>query len=206
MRSPLQPAMGALCAGLLLLGGCLGPAPSVPIQSYLLEPMPGEIPNRPLDAPIVAIVPVRMAAYLERDSIVARGEGNRVIVSQLHHWAEPLDAMLLRVMAVDLAMLMPDTRLVLFPWRGGPGIMSELRVQILRFDGALDGDVQLAAVVRVLSVGKPKLLLENLIQITEPTQGGGFPELVAAMNRALHRLSREIAEDVETLDLPRGSR
>ena len=64
----------------------------------------------------LGIGPIAIPAYLERERLVYSLEGNRVQVAATAHWAEPLDAGIERVMALNLASRLDTQNLQTFPW------------------------------------------------------------------------------------------
>ena len=198
--------IGAMALGALLaIGGC---APrEAPSRFYVLTPVAAGAPMvdrpasgaaatapAPADArpPTVGVGPVRLPGYLDRPQIVTRKSPDQVDLGEFDRWAEPLADAIPRTVAENLAALLPNERVALFPWAGPRSIAYQVLVDVARFDGAPGGDVVLEGSWRILGPDR-KDLAERRFAITEACGGPGYPPLVAAMSRALGALSRDIA-------------
>lgn len=185
------------CGALSLVTGCLSRPDPVPIRFYRLLPMEGRTAPRSQGAPVVGLVPERLPGYLEREGIVRRLEGNELSVSELHRWAEPLSDGIYGVLQQDLMLLVPEVAVVRLPVRAGTTPDLELRVRILSLDALADGEVRLDALVTLLRVEPSELLVRRVVRVRDAARGRSHAEVVAAMNRALAQLSREIAAELE---------
>ena len=140
----------------------------------------------------VGIGPINVAPYLDRPQIVIRGEGHRLELSEFNRWVEPLTDSISRVIIINLSNELESTRVFKIP-RRNKTIPLEFRVEIdiARFDGELGGDAILAA--RWTLYGRQDKALVTKISIIRESSGGeGFDLLIAAQNRTLQNLSREI--------------
>jgi len=72
-------------------------------------------------------------------------------------------------------------------------------MEVIRFDGALGGDVSLIARWAILEGKERKVVLARKSTIIEPSGTQGYEAMVAAGSRALEKLSREIAKAIKTL-------
>jgi uncharacterized lipoprotein YmbA len=73
-----------------------------------------------------------------------------------------------------------------------------IALDIPRFDGVLGGDVQLVARWTLYKGRGEDALLTRVSIITEASGGEGYEKLIAAQNRALKKLSREIADGIQS--------
>jgi uncharacterized lipoprotein YmbA len=142
--------------------------------------------------------PVRLPGLLDQPQIVTRPGADEIDRAEFHRWAEPLADSVPRVLAENLAALRKAERVTLFAWDSAQAVQRQVVVDVMRFDGALGGDVVLDARWRILATDG-KELAANRSLLTQPTGGTGYPAVVAAMSRALAALSREIAATLETL-------
>lgn len=101
----------ATMAVLLCLAAC-GSSP--PNDYYRLTPM--GVPATAGERPSLGVGPVDIPDYLNRSGMVYSAGGNRLVISEQHRWAEPLDEGITRVVAVNLARLLSTDNLRLFPW------------------------------------------------------------------------------------------
>jgi hypothetical protein len=144
----------------------------------------------------VGVGPINLEPYLDRPQIVMRGAGHKLELSEFNRWAEPLKDSISRVIIVNLSNMLESTRVFKVP-RRNKAIILEFRIEIdiARFDGELGGDALLVA--RWTLYGQDdKAVLTKVSIISESTGGEGFDNLIAAQNRTLQKLSREIFDAI----------
>jgi uncharacterized lipoprotein YmbA len=177
----------ALVAG--LLGGC----GSSPISSfYTLKPDPALTSAGAVPSVYVVVSPVTIPELVDRPQIVVGGAGNEVRPNEFQRWAEPLKSDIQRTIASDLGLLLGTNYATVFDADSVGRPVWRVRVDVTRFESA-PGD---AATVEALWTIWPPKQAEPLIGHTlarEPVQGQGYDALVAAHDRALAAVSREIA-------------
>jgi uncharacterized protein len=185
-----------LLLALLLVAGCAGSAPT---QYYLLEAMAPTAVNEKSDEAIIAVNPVTLPAYLDRPDIVTRSTDNRLDLADFDNWAEPLDDNITRVLAANLGHLLGTDRVIILPTASEAGNL-EIRVDINRFEREPNGECVLVASWMILDgqKGRRRTLLRKS-SLRETAAGDGYDATVAAMNRALDRLSQEIADEIGAL-------
>lgn len=144
----------------------------------------------------IGIGPVNMAPYLDRPQIVTRSGSHKLELSEFHRWSEPLKISVSRIIGINLSNLLETNRVYQLPRRNKSIPLDfQVAIDIARFDGQLGGDARLTA--RWSLHGKDgKPLLTKVSIITEATEGEDFEHLVAAENRALQKLSTEIADAI----------
>jgi hypothetical protein len=201
---PDRHATAALVLSALLIGvaGCGGSAPS---RYYVLTPAPDAAADPrgagAAGSPAIGVGPVRLPGLLDRSQIVTRRGGDQIDRAEFDRWAEPLGDTVPRVLAQNLASLLKTDRVAIFPWNAALSVQYQVVVEVMRFDGAVGGDVVLDARWHILAADGKELAVNRSLH-TQPTGGAGYPALVTAMSRALAALSREIAGGVQAL--PRG--
>ena len=182
---------------LLAITGCIS-APTPPPTFYQLE-QPANTQLSGIErGMVIGVGPVQIAAYLDRPHVVTRVTDHKLNLSEFNRWAEPLKDGISRVIAVNLSNMLETTRVYLIPRRRND-IPLEYRVEIAipRFDGHIGGDVQLVA-RWTLYRGDEKALLTKVSIIREASGGDGYDKLISAQNRTLQRLSREIADAIQS--------
>lgn len=146
----------------------------------------------------IGIEPIAVAAYLDRPQIVTRAGAHKLKRSEANMWVEPLKESIMRVVAINLSNMLDSNRVFRIPRRNKSIPLSfRVAITIARFDGNLGGDAQLTARWTLYS-RDDKPLLTKVTVITEPAGGAGYDDLIAAQNRSLKALSREIAESVKS--------
>ena len=146
----------------------------------------------------IGLGPINVASYLDRPQIVTWKTEHQLGLSEFNRWAEPLKDSIPRVIGVNLSNMLETTRVYGFPRRGRT-IPLEFRaeIDIPRFDGTLGGDALLVARWTLYDRDENALLTKVSI-IKEPSGGEGYDKLIAAQNRALGTLSREIADAIKS--------
>jgi uncharacterized lipoprotein YmbA len=185
---------------LIAMTGCAGS--SAPARLYVLTPAP-EARVAPLGAavpgsPALGVGPVRIPGLLDRPQVVTRRGADEIDAAEFDRWGEPLADSVPRILAENLAALRTTERVALFAWDPAPSVQHQVVVDVMRFDGAIGGDVVLDARWRILATDGQELSVNRSV-LTQPTGGTGYPAVVGAMSRALGALSREIAATLETL-------
>lgn len=186
----------ALAAGVAGCAGVLGIRP-VPTRSYVLSagtaPTDGVVST---PAASVGLLPVSIPDYLDRPSLVTRKSDDQLELAGQDLWAESLDRGTARVLVLNLTRLRPDRAFERFPWRRTRRLDEQLAVSIERFDGPAGGDVELVARWTVYAADGRTILISRRAGFREPAGGPGYDAMVAAMSRALARLSEAIAESL----------
>lgn len=187
----------AMLMGLMLWSGCVR---STQPRFYVLTEMPDPTTAasaEPGRGAAVGVGPVSLPGYLDRLQIVTR-RGAELHFAEFDRWGEPLSEGVPRAIAAHLAAILATDRVVMFPWAAGRTIEYQVVIDVTRFDGVARGDVLLQARWRVLGPDRKELALRSS-SVREATGEAGYAALVAAMNRSLGTLSREIADSVKGL-------
>ena len=197
--------MGASLRGLAAVGvlaaavaGCSS-APAT--HFYLLAPLSeGEKSKEgaPGPPPVVGLRPVALPEELDRPQIVTRIGATQLHLAEFDRWAAPLQDNLARVLAEDLAMLVPADRVLLFSWPREAAVEYEVTVAVTRFEGALGGDCSLAADWTVARRRGADAVTTGRSSHTEQA-GASYAELVAAQSRLVGALARDIATALNRL-------
>jgi len=188
-----------LAATLVWLGGCLGGTSASP-SYYTLTPVEAPAPAPAQADLVLGVGPVTLPAYLDRPQLVTRAGQDALNLAEFDRWAEPLKEGVPRVLGDNLAALLGTNRVAAFPWGRSHPVQYQIAVDVTRFEGVAGGDVVLGARWRVLGSDGAELLVKQTT-ITEATGAAGSDALVAAMNRALGALSRDLAAALR--ELPR---
>ncbi len=190
------------CVLSLVLAGCLG-GTSPPSRFYTLAPLEtrGSQPAKEENA-LMALGPVTLPDYLNRRQIVTRSGQNELVIAEFDRWGGSLDDEITRALVANLSERLAPANISVFSWQTMPlGIMLasyRVPVGIFRFDGVPGESVVLSARWGVYAKKEPaeESLLVKEATITEKVDGKGYVELVAAMQRALDRLGKEMADSI----------
>ena len=174
-----------------LLAAC-GTTPPTKFYTLSAEVPPGTSPANTTARVIVGIGPVEVAAYLERNQIVTRSGQTRLILTELDHWAEPIESNIANILATNLSRLLPATHPIARPWSDAEAEFHVL-LKITRFDSDPAGEVQLNASWGIQGDRTHKIAVIRETSITQPSAGTGYEAITRNMSLALASLSEEIA-------------
>lgn len=179
--------------------GCLlkrSPASS----TYVLEPTEARSPGAP-SGPTVAVVGmarVSVPDWLDRPQVLARTASGEIVADDLSHWGEPLPRGIQRVLTENLAVLLPDHRILTEPI--SPRLTVDVRVEVTIVDVAHQGDGAVLVETRWDVIdGKGEPLVRRRSSGRGHTTAPGAQRIVTGVNEALATLSREIADAIRTL-------
>ena len=191
---------------MLTLGGwmvaAVGCAGSAPTRFYVLAPVAGvekSNPAVPSKAGIaVGLRRVALPDYLDRPQIVTRSSPNKLDLAEFDRWAAPLGDAFPRILAENLAIMIPTDRVAVFPWPRSAQVDYEVTVEVTQFEGRLGGECSLVARWSIFGGENRALLITGKSSLREPA-GGDYEALVAAESRLVGALSRDIAGALRTV-------
>jgi uncharacterized lipoprotein YmbA len=174
-----------------LLAAC-GTTPPTKFYTLSAEVPQGTLLANTIDRVIVGVGPVEVAAYLERNQIVTRSGQTRLNLTELDHWAEPIESNIADILATNLSRLLPATHPIARPWSDAQAEYHVL-LKITRFDSNSTGEVQLNASWGIQRDRARKIAVIREATITQPAAGKGYEAIARNMSLALASLSEEIA-------------
>lgn len=192
--SKLLARLSLLVVSAALLAACA----SKPARFYTLTPMasaekggagaqPGQV--------VVSVEPVEIPDYLDRPQIVTRAGQNELKVAEFDRWGGALQDNMSNVLAENLAQLLPSDHV--YVNAGTPFEKADYSValRVVRLDATPGERVLMKAQWKVYSAAAKKGV-SQVSQVTEPVAGKGYDAVVAAMNRAINKVSSEIARQI----------
>ena len=208
-RPVLARLLLALATGLSLTGcfGFLKPAKST-ARHFVLTSLPAaESTAKPRGSAAVGMGPVKLAAYLFNTSFAVRNGTNEIVYLPSALWAERLDTGLQRVLAANLATLLPTDQIRLSAWQSAE-VSAEVYVAIEQFDVDARGRGVLAAWWRILSPGGEKTLKAGESRLTRqgPPPDADPSGAVATLSELAAELSRQLAQAVKETTGPHAQR
>jgi uncharacterized protein len=184
-------------ASLLGLGACA----STPSHFYVLnalsasETMPATVAAQ---SPVIGVGPITLPKYLDRPQIVTRVGRHQLALAEFDRWAEPLQDNVLRVLAENLAFLIPTDQVLLHAWPQSATLDYQVTVDMLHFDVWLGGESILLAHWSTLDCAELPLLSQQA-SLNVLVGGGDYEAMVAALSELLARLSGDIAVAIQRL-------
>jgi uncharacterized lipoprotein YmbA len=147
----------------------------------------------------VVVGPLTIPDLVDRPQLVLRKAGNQVMVSEQVRWASPLRSEIPRVIASNLAQMLKDARVSAYPQSSEVNPDYVVAVDVIRFDSIV-GDTAVLEALWTVRPSKPADEKSGRVVLEEKTRGASYDELVAAHERALSTLSREIAEAIHPIN------
>ena len=193
-------AMVKLSMLLLILVGC---ASSPPVRFYTLNSMVASdasqkstSENRDLT---IGIGPIEISDYLDRPQIVTGVGANEFKISEFDRWAGNIRNNISTVLAENMAGLLLTDKAYVYPWKQSVKINYRIEATVIRFHGTSDNNVRMKTHWTILGEDGKKPLMYRVSYYSEPIEGQGYNALVAAHNRVLANLSRDIADALKTV-------
>lgn len=186
----LLPAL-IVCAGLAACGGGSPPARFFTLGG---EAAAGAAPIAAEYSIVVG--PVTIPELVDRPQLVVRSSANRVDILEQARWAAPLESEIPRVLAAELARILPDARTASSAQRAATTPDYRVAIDVQRFDTTPNEGAAIEALWSVRpTTGAP---VTGRSSVREPA--GAAPEdLVAAHSRALSAVARDIAASITAL-------
>jgi uncharacterized protein len=179
----------AVLAAAAALAGCA--AGSATTSYYALSADAASAAGAPAaEVRTVSVWQVAIPEMVDRRALVVRTAPNRVEISDLHQWAEPLKFGIARTLAADLAARLGPGYVVV---AGQPlGTVPEVRifVDVQRFEAVAGRGVALEALWSVRPAQGGRRDGRSAAEEPAPADHAG---IAAAYSRALARVARDIA-------------
>ena len=145
----------ALLVCFIILGGC---AKTTPSKFYVLSPL-SKAASEGRNGFTIGLGPVELAEYFDRPQIITRVSPNQIELAEFDRWAEPLKRNFSRVLAENLSILLGTDRVISYPWPRSVPVKYQIKVEVLRFDGAPGKNVSLVALWTILRGSDKEMIL-----------------------------------------------
>ena len=189
-----------LLAFTALITGCLGS--SRPSRFYTLAPLQvrDDASSIAVDETL-AIGPVEVPDYVDRQQIVTRTGANELVVAEFDRWGASLENEVSGSLVATLRERLGSKSIAVAPWRSGVlsgGPTYRAAVSVSRFDGTPGQSVVLQSRWELIARGggTEQSLGVRETTISEKIEGEGYDALVAAMQRALVRFGQQMADSI----------
>ncbi|MDY7564617.1 PqiC family protein [Pseudomonas sp. RTC3] len=181
----------ALLASLIAaaLSGC-GSAPKE--HFYTLRAVAERDPAASNTAYSVNVGPVTVPELVERQQLVLTRNDNQVEILEQTRWAASLQSIIGHVIASNLTQLTGNPRMAVYSPDTTVDADYHVAVDVLRFESVLGTAASLDARWTIRTADEQVLKSGRTI-ISEPTRGQDLTALLAAHDRLLATLSRDIA-------------
>jgi len=188
---------------LLLIPLAVGCAETVPPPNlHVLSALPRDAATGPGSTaasrgPVVGVEQANIPEYLDRPEIVVRTSANTLELMRGDRWGQRLQGDITRVVAENLRGMLPSDNVFVLPLRRREPVAMTVAVDITSFEQDASGNAVLNAYWTVLDGQTEAERAGARARYTEPVEGEGAEATVAAMNRTLAALSRDIAAGIK---------
>lgn len=178
-----------------LLTACATPGS----QHYLLTARDAPMPQGM--TPSVGVGPIAIPEYLGRDSLVTRSGSNRVNISSIERWAEPLEDGVLRVIGLNLAGLLQTEDVRLYPWHPNRAPDYGVKLRLVEMDANATQAI-LVAEWLVYRVADDSTVARRLVRNTRPLTATETTtnDVVSTYSDLLYELSEDIAAAIRSAE------
>jgi len=136
---------------------------------------------------------VTLPEILNRPQIVTRIGQNEVRIADHSQWAEPLEKSVPRVLSENLARLLGTQHVSVYPWPSQMELDIRVEIAISRLEGNDDRQASLVARWRLIRANGSEVRALQLSAHSQSAADGSVDAMVAALDRVLEALSRDIA-------------
>ncbi len=154
------------------------------------------INNVETSALAMVIGPVEFPSYLKRKQMVSR-ENNQLFIDDFHRWGASFEDTVIRTLGENMSILLNTPRIVIHPNSPRYDIDYRIVLDILRFEGARAGDIELHARWTLIDGRTRKTLHVEQTQLKETVANNEYTAMVDAHNALLLALSMEMAAKIK---------
>ena len=191
----------ALLLVLVTFTGCLKRSRPVVLHTLrplLLEENRSASPGAPL---ALEILPVQIPDMLQRPQIVSVQGPDRLGLSEVHRWGNPLEKDIQRVLIENLGALLGSDAITAYPHGERVKASYRLALEVQSLEGQQGGMLKLSATWTLTRPEGGQAVILRREHLQEPVPNSDPDALVAAHSRILAALSREIATALKRLPL-----
>jgi len=200
MRASASWSLASVTLAALVCAGCLGSSPASRFYTLsTLSPHEGQGGGGGGAAGRVRVAPVTLPEGVDRPQLVRRTGDNTVVVEEFDRWVQPLDSLLRSTLVQNLGALVPEAQVL---GDAVPGLAADRTVVVAVNRLDLSSQVVMDAVWFVLPAGADQPERTHRSRLTEAAGSGAPADVAPALSRAMEKLSREIAAELQSA--PRG--
>ena len=189
----------AVLLAVLLLTSCAGTSPRVDFYVLTANAAPVSGVAGSCSSQAISVGPVSWPRYLDQPRIVTRAGTNRLEASEFNRWGGSLEDDFVRTTIENLSDLLQSELVVNYRRSSRFSPTYRVEMDVLRFDGALGGDVTLDVKWGIIAETTGKFELVTTSKVQKSASGEGYDALVNASSAALAQLSEEIAAQLAQL-------
>jgi len=195
---------GVACSA-LVISGCIS-LPNSPMSPtprfYMLSSIHEAQVSKKINMTpgvIIGVGPVKIPEYLDRPQMVTRNKQGVLKFDEFDRWGESLDLGVARLVREDLAVMLPGSKLVLYPWDLGLTVKYQVTLEVVQLDSELDRDMRFVVQWTVIDVQNSKTVIIKRSEFHPPIIPQNYSGLAKTLSTACASSSSEIAEALATL-------
>jgi uncharacterized lipoprotein YmbA len=198
MRARTLPLQVAVLGGLVLALGCL--KRTKVSETYVLDPLSARSADSPSQVPegTVGVLKVAVPGWIDRPQLAGRSPTGQIVTNEFARWGEPLPRGVQRVLAENLAALLPNRRIVTAPLSPNQVVDQLVDVTLSEAARQADGSVLVEARWAILGPTGATLVQRRTSHRARPTAAGALGA-VTGVSEAIAELSSEIAGALRAL-------
>jgi uncharacterized lipoprotein YmbA len=199
---PLRIFKGLVFIALIFsLSACEGiGGPSTPTEFYRLTSV--DLSEKSYSAELgsdfsIGVGPITIPGYANRPQIVSAGAGGRLIVEDLHHWAEPIQDNIERLLVADIASMLSPRQVFHYPTNFTPSAESlQVEVVIGEMLRLADGKVQLSASWNIKKLVDNRLIRRDAVKYISNSGAVNFEQYSEILSGLLGQLSIDMLKSI----------
>ena len=168
----------------------------------MLDPVAARDAAAPSPTPeaVVGVLKVTVPGWIDRPQIAGRSSAGQIQTNEFARWGEPVARGVQRVVAENLAALLPTRRIVMAPFSPNQVVRHSVDITLSEAARQADGSVLVEARWALLGPRSATLVQRRTSHRVHPTAAGAAGA-VTGMSEAIAELSREIAAALRALPL-----
>ena len=173
---------------------------SQPARLFVLDAVAAPAPPASPTGATLGVMRVTVPDWLDRPEITSRTASGQIAPDDLARWGEPISRGIQRVIAENLAVLLPDRQVARAPFSARQATDQRLEIAVAEAARQADGSVLVEARWSIVGAGGAPLMQRrssHRVRAVRDSVG-----TVPALNEALAALSGEIADAVRALPPP----
>jgi uncharacterized lipoprotein YmbA len=185
---------------LLLLTSCA--SESVTIKYYKLGGLEKTLTGdhsvqEATNQPLILIEPIQLTDFLRQPGLVIQKTNHQIQISNIHRWAEDLQRASSRIIRQQLEGALPEYRFEnqSAQWKAKP--LLRLTIELEQFHIINHQKQVITSGQFWLFDNNNSLLLKKAFSFEESLNQNGYEHAVSRLERVLHKLSKQIADDLQ---------
>jgi len=196
MRSDQKMLRHIFVVTLLLLVAACGSSPKT--DFYMLNADHGALMQAANAAtgPAVGVWKVMLPDYLDRSELVTRDNAYQIKMADFSWWAGNLENNMTVLIAAELSEGLLSNRVLVSPWESYRKHDYQLKIRVVRFDGALGGEVVLTGVWSLLDAAGLNELSGEVFEFKANAVDSTYKEMVATMSQLTVKLAAQLTDAI----------